>query len=62
MRFTSLQDAILNQVIEVAANSGRGQAEPFSDDYSARWPILKDRAGNRIAGAEFIDFHNSIVS
>jgi hypothetical protein len=62
MWLTRLQDSILNQEIEVATNASWGQSKTLTNCHSGRWPVLEDRAGDRIAGAEVVDFHNSIVS
>jgi hypothetical protein len=62
MGLASFKNPILNEEIEVSTDSSRGQAKALPNSNSGRRPILKDRTSDRIAGAELIDFHNSIVT
>jgi hypothetical protein len=57
-----LQDSISDKEIEVASNASWSQAEALSDDYRGRRAIFEHRTCHRIAGAELVDFHNSIVT
>ena len=62
--FTGLQNAICHEVIKVATDASRGEAQPLSQNSSGRGPILQNGAGDGITRLEILgaDFHNSIVS
>jgi hypothetical protein len=62
MRFARFEDSICYQEIEVAANTGGSEAKALSQNYCGRGAIFENRARDSVAGAEVIDFHNSIVS
>jgi hypothetical protein len=57
-----LQDSISNQEIEVASHARWSQPEALTDDDRGRRSIFEHRTCHRIAGAELVDFHNSIVT
>jgi len=46
----------------VAADTGGSEAKALSQNYCGRGAIFENRARDSFAGAEVIDFHNSIVS
>jgi hypothetical protein len=62
MRFARFEDSIGDQEVEVAANSSWGEAEALPQNHRRGWAIFEDRASDSVAGAEVVDFHNSIVS
>jgi hypothetical protein len=62
MRLARLEDSILNQEIEVSADPSRSQGQPLPYQNGGRWAIFQDGSSDRVAGADLIDFHNSIVS
>jgi hypothetical protein len=62
MGFARFEDSIGDEEIEVATDASGSQIETLTDDNGGRWAIFEDRTSDRIAGAELVDFHNSIVS
>jgi hypothetical protein len=62
MWITRLENSILYEEIEVAADACRCKSETFAEDNGGRWPIFEDRASYRFTGAKVVEFHNSIVS
>jgi hypothetical protein len=42
MRFTRFEYSVLNQQIEMATDSSRGQTKAFADGYGGRWTIFED--------------------
>jgi hypothetical protein len=62
MWFASFENSICDKEIEVATDTCRSEAKALPQNNGCRRAIFENRASDRVAGAEIIDFHNSIVS
>ena len=67
-RLAGLHDAVLEQLVEVAAYGGRGQVEPLGESRRRGRSVDQDRPGDTLAGRlvrgrlhVLVHFHNTSV-